>query len=340
MKIIIYSPLFITGGMENAVFHFVRTIKDYYPKINISVMYGTALPLSSMMHNKLEQVCSVERYVNANRKRAGATYLPVHAEIECDVLINCSNWQFQLSNIKAKKVINWVHGTYIANYDKMGKEPIIVCQSQWQKDKLIESTKCTIPESQFTVIRNIMDARYIKAMALKDIPEKTAWGDAPIKLLMVCRISPEKGFDRAIELMKRPGMEKAVLVIAGVAFNEEGTLIIEKLWKELGHRVRFVGEQENPYPLIKESHYVLALSDFETYGLVSVEAHILGISVVFNDYPTAISQFYKGVDQWYKDFDPTKPLLNPRTMHLEQDYQTEWLMWEKLIHEGDITDER
>ena len=118
----------------------------------------------------------------------------------------------------------------------------------------------------------------------------------------------------------------------GTSYKNTGYNIVEDLKKSLKDQITFLGDIENPYPWMKACNYVLVFSDFETYGLVSKEAHILGKPVVFTSYPTAREQFIEGIDSWYTE-DTPKIKDYPHFDYTDVNQESVLKRWEELINE-------
>lgn len=318
MKITFYSPLFITGGMETAVYHLAKEFIRHGH--NIVFAYEIKSSLSENILKKYSEIGEVI-YVNKDKKPGGVIIGKKAAIIHTDLLINCSNWSFVIKNIIAKKTIHWIHGTIIANIEKLPKDNVVVCQSNWQKERL--------KKSHCVVIPNIMNEHEIRLMANKvNTPLYHRDDKLDMCFLMVCRISPEKGWDRAIEFMNRPENKNSKLFVLGAPYRKEDELIVERVNKALGKKVEFLGEVANPYPFMRNADYLLSLSDFETYGLTTKEAHIIGTPVIFNRYETANDQFIKGADQWLDEYDPTH---EADKINYEDDTKLIYKSWEALL---------
>lgn len=74
----------------------------------------------------------------------------------------------------------------------------------------------------------------------------------------------------------------------------------------------FVGHTENPFPYIKQSDYLLQLSDYEAFGYVMLEAKVLGTPVITTNYPAAFEMIQHGENGYIVK----KDLSN---------FETEWL---------------
>lgn len=281
MNIIIYSPRFVLGGMENAVYHLVRLLLKRKPNYIITIVYDVEDLSTYEIHKKYGSLCGLQSSVG---KR-----------FHCDILINTFPAIPVLSYITAIRTIYWSHSCHLSMIKKIPKDNITITQSQWHKEAL---ERRRIPS---IVITNVLDSLLIRKLANEPIND-FLFNENQLYFLVVARISPEKGWDRIIEFMiNQKHLNPKLIVIGGIYFDEN-IAIKEKVENALKENVIFLGEKANPYKYIKASDYVLCLSDHETYGLVSEEAHILNKQVVFSEYETAVDQFVKDFDMWYNHF--------------------------------------
>jgi len=273
-KIAFYSRAFYTGGMENAVYNLCRLLNNTN-KYEISILFKESNEKTEKMLAKLSTVATVS-YVEGQ-------------QYDLDVLINCDRKDFILPCVKAKKTIHWFSSCLIENKDKLqGK---VITQSKWHYDQL---QKLGIDSK---IIGNPLDVNNIIVKS-KEKVEKYG-NDSEIKYLIVARISPEKGFNRAIQFIMSKRFENSRLFILGSPTMPNSDTLVQKIKLALREKVVFLGERDNPYPYMLQTDYILCLSDNEIYGLVSEEAHILGKQVIFNHYPTALDQFIDKFDMWY-----------------------------------------
>ena len=107
-----------------------------------------------------------------------------------------------------------------------------------------------------------------------ELAEKPLDFTAP-KLLMIARLSPEKGFDIGIRAfaLTRKKYPSATMVIAGSGHERS---FLEQLASELNlcDAIQFTGalnEEEVPH-LLNQATLVLVPSTFESFGLVALEA--------------------------------------------------------------------
>ena len=323
-KIAFYSPLFIVGGMETAVYHLAKLLKETG---RYDILFISRSPHSDKM--VMERYLTVDqvKYLTNGKQRYGAVWRLTEedCDIYCDVLINCSNWDFVLPTIHAKKTIHWIHGTYLANPANLNRNNQFVTQSQWQRDKIFKDGM------HIEVIPNIMDEKVVEELALEYPIFNPMQKFVDMEYIMVCRLSNEKGFSRLVEFMQRPQNSNALCRVIGEAFTDDVDKHIRDILFPVRDKVIMMGKLANPYPHIKASDAVLVFSDFETYGLVSKEAHILGKPVIFHRFDTAKDQFIEGVDQWLGEVDIPK-LRKVRLDYKQTEKASVLKRWEELFN--------
>lgn len=319
-RIVFYSPLFITGGMETAVYHLAKLLHQT-GRYDVIMAYrlSESTPAVLERFQTIGDVILLRRY-----KRAYGVLLKrdLDYKIECDVMVNCSNCEHDNLLIHAKHHIHWIHGTYVANLKDLHRKDPIVVQSEWQKGKI------DMQGFQIEVLPNILDEEEIRTLAGSD------WGrvkPSNTHFVTVSRLSAEKGWARLAEFLQRPENKNSMCTVVGEAFSENVDQTIKEILKPVRGQLYFAGVQANPYPYIQNADYVLVFSDFETYGLVSKEAHILGRPVVFNRFATAPDQFIEGFDQWSDQFDPTL-MPSKEVVYAQTEKESVLKRWEELFN--------
>lgn len=307
MKILFYSNKFVMGGMENAVYSLASLLNQQggYEFTFLADEWDNATERMASKYRSLGQVCTLS-----------------DGNFESDILVNCSPFKFILPNVKANRTIFWVHTCQLGNIKDLPYRRIVISQSEWHKREI---EKIGV-KSQ--VITNVLDEHAIRKLANEPITLPIPEGSK--MFLIVARLSPEKGWERAIEFMRRKRNLNHILVVLGGAYGEKGKAIKERLIQILGNRVWFLGETLNPYPYIKRCDYLCSFSDTETYGITTEEAHILGRPAIFNHYPTANDQFIEGFDQWIDKFDENIPSYN-FTYSNNKNVQS-LCKWQELFH--------
>lgn len=116
--------------------------------------------------------------------------------------------------------------------------------------------------------------------------EKKLYPDEKFHIVTVARIDFEQKRLQIIPSMcrrlKEEGFEFTWTIVGGGNdFEQLAGMITE----EIRENLFLVGEQKNPYPYIAQADIFVLTSMWETYGMVVMEALILGIPVIAGDYP-------------------------------------------------------
>lgn len=132
------------------------------------------------------------------------------------------------------------------------------------------------------IIRNYLD--YNKIIFKSNESEDLPYDDKTINLVMVSRLTFQKGIDRFIKIyheLEKSGVHSNVYIVGDGPLRLE----LQKQIDSLGETVNFMllGERENPYPYIKNADIFCLLSYFEGYGMVVEEAKILNKKIIITD---------------------------------------------------------
>lgn len=137
-----------------------------------------------------------------------------------------------------------------------------------------------------SVVRNVMDAKRIFALAAEPVTEFPS-GRRPV-ILSVCRLSPEKGLLRCIPIMRRLRDEGFAftwhIVGDGPCRHALENAVIEQ---GLAGTVVLHGEKKNPYAYMARSDFLLLPSYHEAAPLVLEEACYLGLPILATDTSSA-----------------------------------------------------
>ena len=129
------------------------------------------------------------------------------------------------------------------------------------------------------VIKNIIDVKKVKNMASN--PKKLS--DKKINLISVGRLAKAKGYDRLFEViykLKKDNLfNDCFLTIVGDGPEKE-SLCKLKYDLKLGDCINLVGNQANPYKFVASADLYVSSARVEPFGLVMVEALILGVPVL------------------------------------------------------------
>lgn len=274
MKIVFFNKTLISGGIEKCIELLSKYIyKDY----ELEVVYTDDSILDPNIVDILKRYAKVYKIED-------------DMSITCDVCVWCYlyfDYPKLKSIIKANKYITWIHSMprilpdcRLDDINFVRESDHFICVSEAVKNHLdIEKTG--------EVIHNFMDPE-IKELGNKFNPFEDVSNDT-LKLSVVSRLSSGKGFERLLELVKQLKEKniKFKLIIVGKGRKKE--VEIREWFKDFSE-VEFAGYQENPYPYVKNSDYLVHLSDDESWCNSITEAKILGIPVVVTNFESSKEQ--------------------------------------------------
>lgn len=130
---------------------------------------------------------------------------------------------------------------------------------------------------------NPLNCEAIQSMACEDCDTKL--DSSKTNFIMIGRMSPEKGFQRVLRFMCQDVLSKypqAQLYLIG---NDTDDAKLKLRIEQLGmaDRVCLLGPKANPYPYLKQAQYLICPSVSESFGLVMLEAMLLGVRVITTD---------------------------------------------------------
>lgn len=190
-------------------------------------------------------------------------------------------------NSKAK--IHWLHYEYKktnpnAKYDKLFKRILpkfdkIIAVSEGVEQAF---NKIYHLENKTSIIPNLVNTDKI----IKKSKEKSdvILSKSAINFVSVGRLNKSKGYDRLIEAIhhlkqKKILPDKFLLRIYGGGEEKETLSDLIRKYK-LDKYIYLMGQVDNPYKYIKSNDMFVLSSNFESFGLVIVEAMILGVPVL------------------------------------------------------------
>lgn len=194
---------------------------------------------------------------------------------------------FVLDKTVCKNKICFVHCDYLnsgcmselnnceyAEFDK------IACCSDSVRTRFI--TGSGLPENKVYTLRNFADLDIYKLAEFQPYE----YDDKYINLITVARLSPEKGIDRAIEILRIVNRSDIRYYIIGNGPMKDKLLELVKRYK-LESQVFFLGEQKNPYQYMKNADYLLVPSLHEAAPIVFDEAKALGLRIISSNTTSA-----------------------------------------------------
>lgn len=191
--------------------------------------------------------------------------------------------EFVLEKLKAKKKVVLYHNDFSSSglntkfvVDGLSKFDKILCVSK----SCAENMRQALPNlnNKIDFLYNFVDAEKIKQKA---VAEQVLYPSGVINIVSVSRLSEEKAHMRSLEVFKELREEYKNFIWHIVGDGKERASLEQFVAKnDMQDYVRFYGNQENPYPYIKSADLLYLGSYHESFGLVLVEAFILGVPVV------------------------------------------------------------
>ena len=192
------------------------------------------------------------------------------------------------------KKIAWVHNDISKVFGKDYKSKIKKYIDKWfynKYDKIVfvsEHNKKTFEKlygniNERKTIYNYINKERVQNLA-KEKCDKSIISKNEKIFITVSRLVKQKAIDRLIRVHKRlidEGFNHKIYVIG--EGEEENNLksLAKKL--DVDKSFIFLGQNENPYPYIKQANYFVLLSYFEGYGMVLEEAKILNKPILVTD---------------------------------------------------------
>lgn len=201
---------------------------------------------------------------------------------------------YMLEKADAKVKIGWIHtdyveGGYFKDLDRPYFEKLdyIATVSEKCKKTFLE----VFPEfaHKVVVIENIISEKSINFMANK---KPTVFLDKSKKCIIgVGRLSKEKGLDLAVEVCKKLVEDGYPIKWYIIGKGPEEKKILD-LVDNYGLQDHFIllGEQSNPYHIIKQADIFVQPSRFEGKSIAIEEAKILEMPIVVTNFPTVGDQ--------------------------------------------------
>ena len=195
--------------------------------------------------------------------------------------VGCS--EFVLEKTKAKEKWCFVHGDYgrcglnepYANslFEQFDK---IICVSRSCADGMKEIAPALAEKVDY--IYNIVNAEEV---IQKSKEQNIEYDKSRMNFVTVARLSEEKGHLRLLQQLKRLKDEDFSFYYTIVGDGKERSVIEDFIdANEMGDYVHVVGNKINPYPYVKSADLFILPSHHEAYGIVLIEAMILGVPVL------------------------------------------------------------
>lgn len=279
MKIVFYNEAIISGGIEKCLELLTEELKNDY---EIEIVYTNDITFDENIFN----ILNINAYVHK---------LKEDEIITADICIWCRlyfDYEKISKQIIAQKYFLWIHSKpralpdcLLDNPEFMNTLDKIICVSEAVKHEAGFDDKSIVIHN--FVNRNIKELSNEISNPFSNIENDT------LKLLIVSRLSNEKGFDRVEQFVNALIKDNVNFVLKIIGKGRRAEPVIRKNFKKY-QQVEFLGYKENPYPYIKNSDYVLVLSDYETWGNVITESKVLGTPCIVSGFPSAKEQIENG----------------------------------------------
>ncbi len=195
--------------------------------------------------------------------------------------------------------VAWIHCDY-ANFHRMAGQPdelpiydgykSIVCVSNFTKSSFTGIYPTLADKTH--AIYNVLDTAMMHNLAEKGLPEGVTFDSNTFNIVSIGRLDPVKRLSAIPGIAKQlidKGMEFTWWVIGpkGGTDEEYRKLMTDIERLNLQDTVRYLGEQQNPYPFIKHADLLVNTSISEACPYVVNEAKVLGTPVVCTDFGSA-----------------------------------------------------
>ena len=264
--------------------------KQLRPEVKFKSMYDCRYDELSHIKKKLIpfKVLLLSRYIYKK-------YIKENYDVEISFLEGPITRLFCIKNKNVKKIA-WIHNDISLVFGNGLKAKIkkFIDKKVYKKyDDLVFVSKDNlnnfkelyknISPDRIHLIYNYIDENKVIEKAMNDDID-TNIDYSMVNFVSVCRLVPQKGIDRLIEvhskLIQEGYMHNFYIVGDG---PEKDKLIHMVKEKNITETFKILGAKENPYPYIKAADYFCLFSYFEGYGMVLEEAKILNKKIIITD---------------------------------------------------------
>lgn len=279
-KVVLFNKTIISGGIEKCI---ENLTKELYGKYQFEICYYD----DSILDNNV---------VNLISKYAKITKLEEGTVVEADICIWCYlyfDYYKYKEMIHAKEYYAWIHSMprtlpdcLLDNKDFVNDCSKFICVSQAVNNNLNIS-------KEGIVIHNFINSN-IEELSNVNNPLENIDKDI-LKLCVVSRISRAKGFERLYKLVNSLEKIKVPYIVNIIGKGRTREQEYKELFKDYKNVV-FVGYRDNPYNYVKNSDYLVQLSDEESWCNSITEAKILGVPVIVTNFESSYEQVEDGIN--------------------------------------------
>ena len=283
------------GGIENVLIEAVNTLHTNY-QIRIVCLYGefqqvvidsfpedVEVEFKNMPRTKWLRLPFMTR--NYFKKALGNQHY--------DYIIALKSFERHACYCKKdSRFIYWCfndfHGLYMAKQlTKQQKQTLSQDRKLYKHIDAVWTVTSGIAEESNTLYKtNIFQPLPLSidcsAIAQKaELPCDTKFDNTKTNLVLLGRISPEKGFTRILQKMPSLSRDFPNIHLHVIGGGDSLPQLRKKCAdKGLESYITFWDAQPNPFPLLKQGQLFICPSHFESFGLVMMEAMFLGIPLI------------------------------------------------------------
>ena len=285
------------GGIETWLYYWCQNMYKLY---DIMVVFS-----DQMSGKQIQRLSEIVQVMRLNNRL-----------IECDTLINTRITDKIPEEIKAKRIIQMVHGCYSA---------LFCCDIQPERDKIV-----FVSQAAANTFKNI--GRY-EVIHNFTYPTKQ---NRCLFLITASRFTREKGGDRMIKLAE--ALRKANIEFIWFVFSHQDTKLVDGMVK--------LPETLNVRDYIAKCDYLVQLSDSEGFGYSIVEALEMGVPVITTPISVLSELWFKENEDGYivpfdmEDVNPERFLEIPQSARYRGDTNEQIAkQWVKLLGKSKPTGE-
>lgn len=276
MKIVIYVDLlYQIGGIETWIYCFCK----HFENKDITVVYNRA---------DTHQIMRIGKYANV---------LPSGEKIECDVLI-IPNYDFVIpSEMKAKKIIQMIHA------DWRGITKLKAWSNfKWERNKIVDELVTVSISAHDSVLELFNEESKVIYNPLDySIKKRDKPPDGKLRFITLSRATAEKGINRLIEMALKFNNAKVDFEWLLCATLSQDPGVAKKI-KRIP-QIKVIKPALDNRNLIPSCHYLVQLSDCESFCYSAYEALQYGVPVILTRYSEAYNTVEEDINGFLVDFD-------------------------------------
>lgn len=303
IKIVFIHDSLVCGGAEQALYDLVQLLDkekfevtvlvqkpggpwdQKFGDAEINVIFDYSCRKSTWNPITKFQNVLKKLQMDAAYRNGGEGLLDICYPDGADIIVSYSVWDHIRSGFtKTAKSVKYLHGNMETNQqfrelilrDKelLPRYHRIVAVSQGAKDAFISATGIS---QGVEVHFNPLNSENVRRLADQPVDIPT---DQPL-ICAVGRLAAEKGFERLIVIHKRlvdQGIMHRLVIVGDGPDREYIRRVIAAV--DAQDSVILAGYQENPYPYMKQSRFVVSSSFTEGLPVIAMEALCLGVPMV------------------------------------------------------------